>query len=370
MENKTILIENKQVQELEEYNEEFQANKILKKIHYLLYNEKYERVFKLLNEGIEEFKDFPSILAKFEIMKVTALLRIKRFDHLDEMILSLQEKYKYDRENLFTLESLMQEFFIRTKNFSAVIKNTESLKEKYPENISLLEVQRLNAYLQSGREEIVISKALELAKKYPERETTFIILRFKALMQLGRYEEIYSLNPEDVKQRENRNDVIKFGRFKVEALARKGMIKEALEEMNSLRFVYQVKKSYFKEQINLIHEKEEEMTGFSQLIEMNEEDFMNYAKGLNIMQFTFLQVARYKYEKRHKIALETIEEYKRRCKENTDLDFTKKLKELAVIKKKSFDYMKWYKLSKKLDLFPNINNKDLKDKDNQFDLAI
>ena len=363
MENKTSIIT-----EVESYNtnEIADAQKALKKIHNLLYDKSYERAFKLIDEGIEKYEEYPYILVNFEIKKIIALLRVKNFKGLDENIRLLQEKYSDNREISAMLESLMQEFYLGTKRFDVVIKSVEDLMQRYPENSGLFEVQRLDAYMQSGREELVLSNSAELARKYPERETTFMILKLKTLMKLGRYEEIYNLNPEDINLRARRNDVIRFGRLKVEALIRDGKYEEAINEMNSLRLVYRVKQSYFKEQIDLMEkdkviEDEQSLKNIitlSQIIEMDESDFLDYAKGLSIKQFTFLQVARYKHERRHKIALGTIEEYKRRSKEDGDLYFVKKLKELAVIKKKSFDFMKWYDLSNRLSIFTDVDKED------------
>ena len=367
MENKTIKNQPKTLGKLTDENMQIIAESKLKKIHTLIYKGNYERAITVIEEGISTYQDDSEILAKFEINKVILLIKSKKYEEAEKLVMLLQKKYADNCKTMHKIESLMLEALLGMHKYSEVIDRIPNLIKMYPEYKSKFESQKIEAYLGMGRNEEALYEATMLAQKYPEREKQFLIQKFQALIALGRYEEVYSINPEDVTNTMDRDDIIKFGRIRVEALALDSKIEEALAEIESLRMVYNVKKAFFGKQLDLIREKREEnkVLETSDLIEMSEEDFMKYARKLDIKQFTFLQVARYKHEKREKIALETIEEYKRRTGKEADLDFTKKLKQFAMIKKKSFDFMKWGELAKKLNLEFKGSKQNLSSKANE-----
>ena len=350
---------------------QLEASRRLKKIHRLIYNKNFKRAESLLEEAIKLYKTEPEILMQFEVKYLTVLIKKAKYNEAIEKIKDLKEKYKENNEIIATLESIELKAYLELGEYETVISKVPKLIEKYPEKEGTFETQKMEAYLKTGREKFVADNALLYADKYPKVSNVFIIQRLKALMQLGRYEEVYKIDIEDEKNNFNRNDVkARIGRLKAEALIRDGKINEAIDEINRLRMVYHVKESFFEAQKNMINRKIKEIKSISldKLIEADEEEFMKYAKNLDIKHFTFLQVARYKHEKRNKIALATIEEYKRRSKENADLDFADKLKQLAVSKKRAFDFMKWIKLSKTLNLSFSSNTQSLPDLSTAFEL--
>lgn len=366
IETKNDELKNKTREELQ-----IEVSKKLQKIHTLIYKGKFERAQSYINEAIIFYKQEPEIVMQFEIKKLTILIRQAKYKDVIEKIKDIQEKYKKNSEITATLESINLKAYLGLGENETVISRVPELIKKYPEKAGTFESQKMYAYLRTGREKYVAENAITFADKYPEMKNVFIIQRFMALMALGKYEEVYSINPEDVINTFNRNDIIKFGRLKVEALIKDGKINEAIQEINSLRLVYHVKKSFFNAQIDMIDRKIKEIknTNLDKLIQEDEEEFMKYAKNLDIKHFTFLQVARYKHEKRNEIALATIEEYKRRSGENVDLDFAKKLKQLALVKKRPFDFMKWIELSKKLHLSFNSNVQKLPDMSKDLELC-
>ena len=349
-------LKNKNREELE-----LEASKKLKTIHTVLYNGNFTRAESLLNEAMKLYKDVPDIVVKFEIKNLALLIKQSKYENAIKNIESLKEKYKGNTEIIGTLESIKLKAYLGLGEYETIINEIPELIKKFPEKAGFFQTQKMEVYLRTGREEYVAQNSLAFVDKYPKIGNIFLMQRLRALILLGRYEEAYSINTEDIRDTFNRNDIIKFGRLKVEALIKDGKINEALQEINSLRIVYHARKTFFNEQIDMMHEKIKEIknTSLDKLIETDEENFMKYAKNIDMKHFTFLQVARYKYEKRNNIAMATIEEYKKRSGENVDLDFVKELKKLAEVKKKPFDFMKWITLSKKLNLTFDKNMKEI-----------
>ena len=281
------------------------------------------------------------------------------------------------------------------KNPKHSLELAEEVIKEYPGNRnveSMFNILRLECLIRLNRFEEVVDESKIFINKYiinsPKLACDFEFLKLRAIRGIAEkvnkkngdkavieeIEKVISMYP--------KKQATKLERRRLRVLVSLGMTKKELnDEILKLAEKYKVSPATFRNQEDLYYKKESSdytsTTGlnekskqdiksknndkpkpkidahkFSNILELEDEQFDEFIKNLGQREKEYLLVARYKKQGRDSMATGAVKEYTKRFKEEHDSSFIKTLKTLANGKKGALDLVKWSKTAS--DLYLNL----------------